>query len=220
MGENPQTTIIDGNMTDDTILIEKDHVKVSNCTIINSGKEGNDAGIHILADYAEVCNNIMYENNIGVYTRGASYHLIHNNTIKSNSEYGLYAYTPSDHMVIADNLFFLNDCSLRIKGSKYCEIIRNHFNNSDRGMYFCCGARLNIVYHNTFLNHSIWNADDQVGSNEWNNTHSEGNYWDDYNGKDKNNDGIGDTSYNISKGRGSYDFFPLMNPYRKDISLI
>jgi len=212
IGENLQKTIIDGGMVEDTVLIDANNVSLSNFTIINSGTDGKDSGIHILGNNVEIKNNIIYDNNIGIYTKNGRNNRIHNNIISSNKEYGLYAYTYSDHLQVLNNSFFKNDCSLRIKGSRYCKIIRNHFNNSYEGMYFCCGARLNTVYHNTFLNHTRWNANDLVGSNYWNNTNSEGNYWDDYDGVDKNNDGIGDTKYVISKNREIYDFFPLMNP--------
>ena len=211
IGENVHTTIIDGNETDDTIIIDNNSVIISNCTIINSSKDGNDAGIHINSEYVIIKNNIISNNNCGIYTNRASYNNIHNNTFKLNTGYGLYAYSSSNNMKVIDNSFFLNDCGLRVKGSQNCEIIRNIFNNNSKGMYFCCGARSNIVYHNTFSNHSTWNADDQVGSNEWNNM-TEGNYWDDYDGVDNDKDGIGDEPYTVSPDRGIKDFFPLMNP--------
>ena len=154
---------------------------------------------------------IIYDNKCGIYTITAPYADINNNTFKLNIEYGVYVYSSSNTELI-DNEFYSNDCSLRIKGSQNCEIIRNRFNDSIEGMYFCCGAKQNTVYHNTFLNHTNWNADDQVGSNSWNSINlSEGNYWDDYFGVDENDDGIGDSSYNVTN-TGGKDFFPLMNP--------
>jgi nitrous oxidase accessory protein NosD len=117
-------------------------------------------------------------------------------------------------MKISDNLFFLNECCLRIQGSRYCEVMRNQFNDSNKGIYFCCGAMSNMVYHNSFMNIELWNADDQVSGNDWSNYFlMEGNYWDDYYGVDKNNDGIGDIPYNITID-GKQDLFPLMSPYR------
>jgi nitrous oxidase accessory protein NosD len=46
--------------------------------------------------------------------------------------------------------------------------------------------------------------------NFWDNG-EEGNYWEDYNGTDANNDGIGDTPYVIDDN--NVDNYPLMYPY-------
>jgi len=220
IGENPKKTVIDGSITNNTIFINDDNVELSNCTIVNSGRNSGYAGIHISSDYVEIKGNIISNNTIGIYTKEARYNLFHNNTIKSNLEYGLYVGPYSDFMIIRDNIFFKNDCSLRIKGSDHCELFRNQFNNSNKGLFLCCGASFNTMYHNTFLNHTRWNANDLVGSNYWNNTNSEGNYWDDYDGVDENNDGIGDSrhiistyQYNISTNIKIYYLFPLMNQY-------
>jgi hypothetical protein len=49
-------------------------------------------------------------------------------------------------------------------------------------------------------------------NNKWDNGVDDGgNFWDDYDGKDENNDGFGDTSYIISNN--GFDHFPLMNPW-------
>ena len=197
-GENPKTTIIIGSSSYNTVVIDGSNVTLSNCSIINSGTNGNDAGIKILTDHVQIYNNIIYNNNNGIYTSRAENNNIRNNIIKNNSVYGIYAYSGSNHMNITNNVFFHNDVSLRIKGSQYCTVSKNQFNDSNKGMYFCCGARNNMAYQNNFINHSIWNGDDQAGTNGWNDT-LQGNYWDDYIGIDVDNDGIGDEPYNIEK---------------------
>ena len=218
-GEDPKTTIIDGTQTSDTVTIDKENVLISGLTITNSSKNANKAGIRINKNRATINNNILKDNVCGIYSNRASHNYVHNNTITANrfnstsmDGYGIYVYAGSNNMKIHDNLFYENDCSLRVKGSQNCEIFRNQFNNSKKGMYFCCGARMNSVIGNTFRDHSTWNADDQVGSNEWNDSIGQGNYWDDYTGVDENGDGIGDTPYEISSYRSIYDEFPLMEP--------
>jgi parallel beta-helix repeat protein len=216
MGENPLTTIIDGKGLEDVIFISANNVIVENFTIINSGKQTNDAGVRI--DYADnntIKFNIIANCYCGIYSIHALNNVIRDNMIKSNSEYGMYAQTSSDYMRIIGNSFFFNSVSLRVKGSQFCEIIGNQFNDSEKGMYFCCGARNNDVHSNNFINNSIWNADDQVSGNTWyNNASAKGNYWDDYSGVDEDRDGIGDTPYNITSGGslGRQDLFPLIDP--------
>ena len=86
----------------------------------------------------------------------------------------------SNYNKITDNVFSLNSCGIRIKGSRYNELNRNIFQGNQKGVYFCCGAQQNIIYDNVFINNSLWHAQDTVGDNYWNYEES-GNYWDDYN---------------------------------------
>ena len=65
---------------------------------------------------------------------------------------------------------------------------------------------------NRYLENNIINAYDEC-YNIWNDTYpSGGNYWDDYSGVDENDDGIGDTPYNIS-GASNQDCYPLIHPW-------
>jgi len=139
IGEDKKTTVIDGY-----IFILDDMVKISEFTINNphDASAPTDNGIEIWSNYSIITNNIISNNNDGIY--------------------------------IYD------------------------FNN-------------NLLYHNNFINNTR-NAYDE-GNNTWYNlTLNQGNYWDDYHGTDKNNDGIGDTPYNFSSN--VQDNFPLMNPYQ------
>lgn len=214
IGENPQTTFIDANGSKDGIYITADYINISNFTIINCGATSYpdyDAGIHLDSNHNAVKYCIFYNNTYGIYSARVGYNRVHNNTFKYNSEYGIYAFTASNHMKIIDNHFYLNKVSLRVKGSNNCQIVGNRFNNSEKGMYFCCGAKDNVAHHNIFIEHSVFNADDQVGGNTWyDEINREGNYWDDYAGVDEDGDGIGDIPYNVTH-IGRQDLYPLMN---------
>ena len=68
-----------------------------------------------------------------------------------------------------------------------------------------------MIYHNNFINNEQ-NAYDGC-NNTWDNDYpSGGNFWDDYNGTDEDEDGIGDTPYPIPGGDND-DRYPLMEPY-------
>ncbi|MHA1107065.1 MAG: NosD domain-containing protein, partial [Promethearchaeota archaeon] len=70
----------------------------------------------------------------------------------------------------------------------------------------------NLIYYNCFIGNNI-NAQDDRTDNEWDNG-TLGNFWDDYAGVDANNDGIGDTPYDVPPVGSSVDNFPLMKyPY-------
>ena len=71
-------------------------------------------------------------------------------------------------------------------------------------------GKYNIVYNNNLVNNYqqvTVNPNSDVVS--WDNNR-EGNYWSDYNGKDANSDGIGDTPYVIDAN--NKDRYPLMRP--------
>ena len=74
----------------------------------------------------------------------------------------------------------------------------------------------NTIFHNNFINNFI-NVYDEGIRDSWS-YKNEGNYYDDYKGLDKNNDGIGDSTYFI-KGGNSKDNYPLMMPYNGKIRL-
>lgn len=213
-GQNKEKTIIDGNYSGNVVLIEKDcRTNITGFTFRRSGTGISDAGIQIKSDNNIIKENIFHMNANGIYTSYSNYNRFENNLFDSNTKYGMYIYTSSNYIETIENIFVDNYCGLRIKGSSHNNVTRNIFKENDQGMYFCCGARTNTVYHNSFINNSIWNADDQVSGNNWDKGPSVGgNYWSDYNGEDVDGNGIGDTPYNITESGDKKDNYPLMEP--------
>jgi len=237
-GEDKNKTIIDGGNNGDVLHISADWVNISGFTIQNSGERVNfkgegqdsDAGIDIRSnnntifnneiisnngcaifvsecESNKIMNNNIFNNQYGVYTLKGCRNNISGNNISFNKLRGIYLYTGSDENVIYSNIISNNDYGIQIKGAKYNEIYGNDFINNQRGLYFCCGSNYNMAFYNLFADNNIWNAEDGY-DNQWNNM-SIGNYWDDYTGIDADNDGIGDTPYNISDGN-SQDYYPLI----------
>jgi len=73
---------------------------------------------------------------------------------------------------------------------------------------------LSTIFHNNFVNNRY--QVNTLGSYEtdYYDNGEEGNYWDDYQGKDANGDGIGDTAYVIDENRS--DRYPLIAPFDVD----
>jgi len=77
-------------------------------------------------------------------------------------------------------------------------------------------SKYNTIYLNNFIDNKN-NVFDEGKKNNWS-YENQGNFYDDYNGIDKNNDGIGDNSYSIAGGKNK-DKYPLMMPYNGKIRL-
>jgi parallel beta-helix repeat protein len=95
-------------------------------------------------------------------------------------------------------------------------ITDNIFSNNNYAIFINASAD-NLIYHNSFLNNTQ-NAYDS-GNNSWYSKDlMQGNFWDDYDELDKNNDGVGDTPYQIPGG-DNIDKYPLMMPYDGTLKL-
>jgi parallel beta-helix repeat protein len=215
-GASAETTIIDGDRTGDVIHIDAGgKATITGFTIRNSGRNAtypnNDAGIEITTNLNIIDNNIIENNYNGIYSQEIINNTISNNTIHSNIKYGIYMYTNSNGNIIKENFFEDNLYAVRIKGSRENIVVDNVFQDNQQGLYFCCGATNNLVYHNSFINNSLWQATDYIAGNNWDKG-NEGNYWSDYNGTDADGDGIGDIPYNISSDGDKQDLYPLIRP--------
>ncbi|MBI5000507.1 MAG: right-handed parallel beta-helix repeat-containing protein [Euryarchaeota archaeon] len=149
----------------------------------------NDAGQVILAN----CSEFIIENlNLNpTKTRGIILGFSNNNTIRNNILSGF-------------------NTAISILGSSSNFI----YNNTIKDCYFgiIIAGSNNTLYHNSFINNT--NQISCAGTNVWDNGYpSGGNYWSDYAGNDSNNDGIGDTPYNVSYQ--NVDRYPLMKPYNE-----
>ena len=161
----------------------------------NRGSFGR-AGVYLdTSSYAIVENNLFFNNGYGVYIKRGSLHEVRNNTIRDSAT-GIWV--DSSHNTITNNSVVTSwSHGIQIQGG---------INNS--------------VHHNSLIDNGH-QAQDKVGSNQWDDGYpSGGNYWSDYigldvksgPGQDQNgSDGILDSEYAIS-GENSVDRYPLAEP--------
>ncbi len=212
-GQDKNTTIIGGNGGKDDITvyvsaggvtitnfkiqddsyyqtgIQLDHIQ--DCFIENIIIKDCDFGMHL---YSSDNNNILKNDIInskwaGILLDDASGNIVTNNNVFNNNGNGIHL-TSSGNNFCTNNLIYLN----------------NFYNNGDNAIY---------TYPPDFFN----NYDDAYNycNNDWDNGEV-GNYWDDYTGIDTNNDGMGDSPYDITGGGiqlhvYNQDFYPLMEPW-------
>ena len=118
--------------------------------------------------------------------------------------------------IIKNNVIY--DChgsGIYVSNSNNIVFLENEFNNNSGwgGIFFDNygnGANHSIICHNRFIDNSAWD----ICNNTWyNSMMSTGNYWYNYEGEDKDGDGIGDIPYNITGEGKSQDLYPLMKPW-------
>lgn len=81
-----------------------------------------------------------------------------------------------------------------IYNSLFNEITGNEFYNNTLGIHLTAGSEDNKIYRNTFINNRHQVKYVAIRYQEWS-VDGVGNFWDDYLGWDRNNDGIGDVPY-------------------------
>ena len=200
------------------------------CGIEVSDKDSNGNQIHhniikncedadgirlIFTSYQKVYENTISADCTGIDMFGASNNSIYRNHIISN-HWGIYFTQASNNNRIFKNYISKNSgCGLAFWWGNPSEnlVYENEIvNNTRYGIRMYYEGNDNFIFHNNFINNSYGHAVDEC-NNTWDNGYpSGGNYWDDYNGTDRDGDGIGDTPYNISGG-DNRDRYPLMEPY-------
>ena len=182
-------------------------------------------------------NTIVNCNYNGIFMNAGHDNEISNNNISCNEQYGIQISSSNEFSVVGNEISYNgNDGSYDGIYMNNCDnntISDNDINNNTQNgirMLYCedntidrntislneeCGVDLNpysdrnTFYRNFFIDNKI-NARDNGTDNKWD-YNGVGNYWSDYQGYDKNDDGIGDTPYNISGLVNSTDNFPIWN---------
>jgi len=142
-----------------------------------------------------------------------------NTSFINNKVYSSYSVQLSDshNITMIENIFAKSRTGLEIYWSSEITCKSNVFMNNDIGLIINNSSSRVHCYLNDFVGNGI-NAIDE-GSNPFDNG-SIGNYWDDYNGSDINNDGVGDSPYYLDNN--SVDRYPLVNSinYEEDKPVI
>jgi len=207
-GQNKDTTIIDGGKNSYVVyaygtLGNEIEIHISGFTVRNAGGTGNDCIALSYINNGNINNNkiLNSDKSDGIQLDHCSGITINDNQITGNTAAGI-SLTRSENSIIYNNVIQNNQKGIYIYDSSSSNNIYSNTitGNSQYGVHIQISyyqSQNNIFYQNDFTNNGQ-NAQDPY-SNYWSHN-SQGNYWDDYNDYDTDEDGIGDSPYNISGG--------------------
>lgn len=208
IGENKENTNIcllpNQSISRSLIAILADNVTISNFTIKNN--------ISPTIDTNETLPPAgIYDSGIGIEVLSNN-NIISGNIIKNNSRYGILL-NHSQNTKISNNILTQHtQYCIYLKNSSNNLIINNAIINNERGIVFHIKSTNNTLYYNNFINNTHYHVYCESNNLFYNKNSEQGNYWDNYNGTDKNNNAIGDIPYQIIGGN-IQDPYPLMSPY-------
>ena len=174
------------------------------------------------ASYNQVRRNHADHNYYGILvTAGSNYNNITENVAEDNSRseivtgfgIGISLQENSSYNMLIRNTATGNFNGLEIsKGCKFNAVYDNNASDNKHGIRLN-ENRNNLIIGNNFFRNDI-NAYENTSLNIWNTTF--GNYYNDYQGKDEDNDGIGDQPYSLPGPEArTFDFRPLIHPYQE-----
>jgi len=167
----------------------------------------------IISNNNTILRNDACNQGIGLLLYMSHNNLIKGNTFNKNSADASLFLIYSDNNNISENSLNYNHYGIVFWFSRDNIVTRNFFKFNDLGLNSGEGGYNNRIYLNCFSNNSLAATDDE-GTNHWDNETS-GNYWSDYTGVDSDENGIGDSPYNITRSIynsevTNQDNFPLM----------
>jgi len=154
IGENRDTTFIDGLGFWDVVYISADWVKVSGFHIRFSGDMFFSSGIDISSNYTSINNNYITSNRwAGICIWGLN-NTVKDNFIYSNFFYGICILVSNSNTITGNNISN-HGCGIGILISNTNTIINNNISNNVYGILLNESSNNIISYDNILLNNNI-----------------------------------------------------------------
>ena len=203
-----------------------DHNNLSRNKAINN----NAVGIRLMTSHSNTLSrNSASLNSNGFEISSSDNNLLLNNTVIYSSWDGIYVYDSVENNLLKNNFSNNVRFGVQLSFSNENNLSLNFVsNNNDYGIYLghsdtsliidntiksnfggiCLNSSLNNkIYNNSFISNGQNAIDNSIGT-LWDNG-ALGNYWTDYFGVDIDDNGIGDSPYNITGIAGAQDNFPI-----------
>ncbi len=153
IGEDRNTTIIDGSGIKDVVSISNWGVNISGFKIRNSGNISN-AGINIRSSNNIISGNIISPNNFyGINIYSSSSNIISGNTISLNNLYAIFLSFSSNNIISGNTISSNNDSGIYLSSSSNNTISGNNISsNSEYGLVFGSSSNNTISGNNISSN--------------------------------------------------------------------
>jgi len=222
VGENKDTTIIDGTTTGTVVHVKAENISISSFTIRKSGCACSGySGVYVESYHqnVNVTNNLIMQNGYGIKLDWAHNIIIARNNIINNDD-GVHILNYSSNNSIVGNILTNNGVGIEFHKSSNNTLSGNNIKNNDFYGVWLDSSSYNKLYHNNFIDNTQ-QVYSYASTNVWDYGYpSGGNYWSDYTGADlysgpnqnvTGSDGIGDTPYVTDEN--NTDNLPLMSPF-------
>ena len=214
VGENKNTTIIDGGGSGTVVLVTVDNVTLGGFTVRN----GNSGIIVLGSRNCTVKENFVAGNKErGILITMSLDCTVHRNHAFGSPEgYGINV-NASQNVLVEDN-GASNNSGLDGIGllSSSNSIVRGNTVNGNKLGIWVDKSSSNRVYLNNVFDNGKQTSDNTL-LNSWDNG-SNGNYYSDYQGADTDGNGVGDEPHVVDEN-GQVDRFPLIRPYINEVYL-
>jgi len=198
-----RNTIINNRNLGVYLYIQCFNTVISENVIINNNMVG--LVLQQTCSGSSISNNTIANHDLGIIVEiFVDDVTISDNVITNHSENGIEIVNCADNCIITGNTIVNNNNGIYMREADNNIFYENIFTDNQRGIDSRATSG-NLFHHNNFIDNgeNIYDA----GTNTW-----EYNYYDDYTGEDFDNDGIGDTPYDIPGG-SNQDHYPLMYPW-------
>lgn len=219
IGENKNSTIIDGRGLGSVVMVSRVRVEISGFTLRNSGPDENEtgwprSGIQIVNSYVNtISDNIIQDNHIGILIDSSPGNAIFGNNITTN-HYGIYI-LKSWQNKIRNNDVLYNWAGVVFQGSSYENVFEgNRVKGSVNVGVSVSFSQDNNFYYNNFVNnaHQV-SVFPEVYVNVWDAGYPQGgNFWSDYSAPDL----YSGPHQNETGSDGIGDFPRIINHHNKD----
>jgi parallel beta-helix repeat protein len=161
VGENRDTTIIDGSQNGNVVYVTADGVTISGFTIMNGKDNYLFAGVDVYANYTTISDNIIKNNFIGIafwHNSDSNYgiflysNIVSNNVITSNSFEGIWLHFCKDSIVENNILSNNGISSIHMYSSSNNIVSGNNVSYNDYGLSLWEDSNNNEVSRNNFVN--------------------------------------------------------------------
>ncbi len=152
VGEDKFSTIIDGSNTGRVVSITKNGVYLTGFTIKNCGNYVEDSGIYISSYTNTIENNIIIENQNGLYFKDSNSNQVLDNSI-TNCNYGIYLIN-SDFNTIKENIISDHKYGIYIQESSSNDINSNYIEDNEDGIWLKLDCNDNTIAGNTITKNS------------------------------------------------------------------